>query len=106
MPGDVKFSIIVSTWSSLGHHKKFVSEIFIKEHPAMKTILAIDLGKSKSVFCKMDTIELKPRFSTLATSPQKTSKSLHFDHFQQNREIPGYSSLHDSTNLIFLCTIW
>ncbi len=26
----------------------------------MKTILAIDLGKSKSVFCKMDTIELKP----------------------------------------------
>ena len=37
----------------------------------MKTILAIDLGKSKSVFCKMDTIELKPRFSTLATSPQK-----------------------------------
>ncbi len=24
----------------------------------MKTILAIDLGKSKSVFCKMDTIEL------------------------------------------------
>ncbi len=37
----------------------------------MKTIVAIDLGKSKSVFCKMDTIELKPRFSTLATSPQK-----------------------------------
>ncbi len=37
----------------------------------MKTLLAIDLGKSKSVFCKMDTIELKPRFSTLATSPQK-----------------------------------
>ena len=37
---------------------------FIKEHPALKTILAIDLGKSKSVFCKMDTIELKPRFST------------------------------------------
>ncbi len=37
----------------------------------MKTILAIDLGKSKSVFCKMDTIELKPRFFTLKTSPQK-----------------------------------
>ena len=37
----------------------------------MKTILAIDLGKSKSVFCKMDTTELKPRFSTLKTSPQK-----------------------------------
>ncbi len=36
----------------------------------MKTILAIDLGKRKSVFCKMDTIELKPRFSTLKTSPQ------------------------------------
>ena len=25
----------------------------------MKTILAIDSGKSKSVFCKMDTIELE-----------------------------------------------
>ena len=37
----------------------------------MKTILAIDLGKSKSVFCKMDTTVLKPRFSTLKTSPQK-----------------------------------
>ncbi len=37
----------------------------------MKTILAIDLGKSKSVFCKMDTIELKPCFSTLVTSPRK-----------------------------------
>jgi hypothetical protein len=54
-----------------GAPQKFVSEIFIKEHPAMKTILAIDLGKSKSVFCKMDTIELKPTFSTTATSPQK-----------------------------------
>ena len=57
MPGDVKFSIIVSTWSSLGHHKKFVLEIFIKEHPAMKTILAIDLGKSKSVFCKREELK-------------------------------------------------
>lgn len=37
----------------------------------MKTIVAIDLGKSKSVFCKMDTTELKPRFFTLKTSPQK-----------------------------------
>ena len=37
----------------------------------MKAILAIDLGKSKSVFCKMDTIELKLRFFTLKTSPQK-----------------------------------
>ncbi len=71
MPGDVRFSILVSGWSPLGRHKKFVSEIFIKEHPAMKTILAIDLGKSKSVFCIMDTIELTPHFSTLATSPQK-----------------------------------
>ncbi len=30
----------------------------------MKTILAIDSGKSKSVFRKMDTIQLKTRFST------------------------------------------
>jgi len=44
---------------------------FLKEHPAMKTILAIDLGKSKSVFCKMDTINLKPEFFTLKTTPQK-----------------------------------
>ena len=30
----------------------------------MKTIIAIDLGKSKSVFCKINTIELKPEFFT------------------------------------------
>ena len=32
----------------------------------MKTILAIDSGKSKSVFCKMVTIELKPLTKELA----------------------------------------
>ncbi len=32
----------------------------------METILAIDSGKSKSVFCKMDTIELKTRTKELA----------------------------------------
>ena len=59
MPGDVRFSMIVSR----GRHwdaRKICFGNFIKEHPAMKTILAIGLGKSKSVFCKMDTIEFKP----------------------------------------------
>lgn len=36
----------------------------------MKTILAIDLGKSKSVFCKLDTASLKTDYFTLKTAPQ------------------------------------
>lgn len=36
----------------------------------MKTILAIDLGKSKSVFCKLDTASLKAEYFTLKTAPQ------------------------------------
>jgi len=36
----------------------------------MKTILAIDLGKRKSVFCRLDTGTLKPKYSTAKTSPQ------------------------------------
>jgi len=37
----------------------------------MKTILAIDLGKRKSVFCKLDTSSLKPEYSTVKTVPEK-----------------------------------
>ena len=37
----------------------------------MKTILAIDLGKRNSVFCKLDTSSLKPEYSTVKTVPQK-----------------------------------
>jgi transposase len=37
----------------------------------MKTILAIDLGKRNSVFCKMNTSSLKPEYSTVKTDPQK-----------------------------------
>jgi len=37
----------------------------------MKTILAIDLGKRKSVFCKLDTSSLKPEYFTLRTDPQQ-----------------------------------
>jgi len=33
-------------------------------------MLAIDLGKGKSVFCKLDTATLKPAYFTLKTSPQ------------------------------------
>lgn len=37
----------------------------------MKTILAIDLGKRNSVFCKLDTSSLKPEYSTVKTTPEK-----------------------------------
>ncbi len=37
----------------------------------METILAIDLGKYKSVFCKLDTSSLKPEYSTVKTDPEK-----------------------------------
>jgi len=37
----------------------------------MKTILAIDLGKNKSVFCRLDTSSLKPEYFTAKTGPQK-----------------------------------
>ena len=36
----------------------------------MKTILAIDLGKHKSVLCKLDTSSLKPHYSTVKTNPE------------------------------------
>lgn len=37
----------------------------------MKTILAIDLGKHKSVFCRFDTGSLKTAYSTVKTSGEK-----------------------------------
>jgi len=37
----------------------------------MKNILAIDLGKRNSVFCKLDTSSLKPEYSTVKTTPEK-----------------------------------
>jgi len=37
----------------------------------MKTILAIDLGKRNSVFCKFDTGSLKTKYSTVKTSAEK-----------------------------------
>ncbi len=37
----------------------------------MKTILAIDLGKRNSVFCKLDISSLKPEYSTVKTAPDK-----------------------------------
>ena len=37
----------------------------------METILAIDLGKHKSVFCKLDTSSLKPEYFSAKTNPQK-----------------------------------
>ena len=36
----------------------------------MKNILAIDLGKHKSVVCKLDTGSLKPHYSTVKTDPE------------------------------------
>jgi len=50
---------------------KFIDINLIKEHLAMKTILAIDLGKRNSVFCKVNTSSLKPEYSTVKTDPQK-----------------------------------
>ncbi len=40
----------------------------------METILAIDLGKYKSVFCKLDTSSLKPEYSTVKTASDKVRK--------------------------------
>ena len=37
----------------------------------MKTILAIDLGKRNSVFCKLNTSSLKSEYFTAKTDPQK-----------------------------------
>jgi transposase len=37
----------------------------------MKTILAIDLGKRNSVFCRLNTSSLKPEYFTTKTAPQK-----------------------------------
>lgn len=37
----------------------------------METILAIDLGKYKSVFCKLDTTSLRPDYFTVRTRPQE-----------------------------------
>ena len=37
----------------------------------MKTILAIDLGKRNSVFCKLDTSSLKIEYSTVRTAPER-----------------------------------
>jgi transposase len=37
----------------------------------MKTIVAIDLGKRKSVFCQMNTNSLKPEYFTIKTRPEK-----------------------------------
>jgi len=36
----------------------------------MTTMLAIDLGKNNSVFCKLDSETLKPAYFTLKTSPK------------------------------------
>lgn len=36
----------------------------------METILAIDLGKNKSVFCKLNTVSLSTEYFTLKTAPQ------------------------------------
>ena len=37
----------------------------------MKTILAIDLGKRNSVFCKVITSSFKPEYMTVKTTPEK-----------------------------------
>ncbi len=37
----------------------------------METILAIDLDKRNSVFCKLNTSSLKPEYFTVKTDPQK-----------------------------------
>ena len=37
----------------------------------MKTILAIDLGKRNSVFCKLNISSLKTEYFTLKTDPQR-----------------------------------
>ncbi len=38
----------------------------------MKTILAIDLGKRNSVFCKLNTSSLKSEYLTAKTDPQRS----------------------------------
>ncbi|MBL7215365.1 MAG: hypothetical protein ISS71_06780 [Phycisphaerae bacterium] len=41
----------------------------------METILAIDLGKNKSVFCELDRGSLKTRYPTVRTHPENFLKS-------------------------------
>jgi transposase len=40
------------------------------EYLAMKTILAVDLGKFKSVFCKVEESSLKTEYQTVKTDPE------------------------------------
>jgi len=58
---------VVRRWDAIN----FIDVNLIKEHLTMKTILAIDLGKRNSVFCKLDTSSLKPEYSTVITAPDK-----------------------------------
>ena len=45
--------------------------------PAMQPILAIDLGKNKSVFCDYGPLDSKHQFGTVPTSPQDVHDLLH-----------------------------
>ena len=50
---------------------KFNLVNLFKEHLAMETILAIDLGKRNRVFYKLNTSSLKSEYFTAKTDPQK-----------------------------------
>jgi len=54
---------MASTCSPQGGTKLNRVNLF-REHLAMETILAIDLGKRNSVFCRLDSSSLKPEYFT------------------------------------------
>ena len=62
----------------------------------MTTILAIDLGKRNSVFCKLDTSSLKTEYFTLRTNQEtntseqkhRTAKLQESEAIRPNKAIP------------------
>ncbi len=69
MLGD--FSVIVVSTCSPQWRHKFNNLNLFKEHLTMKTILAIDLGKRNSVFCRLESGSLKPEYFKAKTDAQK-----------------------------------
>ena len=50
---------------------KFININLFLGASGMKTILAIDLGKRNSVFCRLSTSSLKSEYFTAKTDPQR-----------------------------------
>ena len=51
----------------------------------MQTIVAIDLGKNKSVFCEFDRSSLKTQYRTVRTRPEVFHNTVGIGHLYQGR---------------------